>query len=91
VPLRRVSKIDDNTLINPLSRDQFRYREIDHELLFVAELMAHNPERTIYPSSIRAWLPPYDAEPITEARRADILKKICKYFDNNEESYQIAE
>ena len=89
MPLWRISKVDDTTSISPVSRDQLRYRESDHVLLFSAELMAGKPERHIYASSIERWLPPHDAEPITEVRRAEMLREVCTYFEKNDQSYQV--
>ena len=73
-----------------MSRDEVRYHEGDHVLLFVAELMGKGePSRIIYRDGIKRWLPPHENEEITEARRNEILRKICIYFDNNGHTYGI--
>ena len=86
---RRKNQVDDSTRINSVGRDEFRYTEDDHVLLFNAELMMDQPSRLIYASSIKGWLPPHDAEPISKARKEEILRKVCIYFEQNRESYVV--
>jgi hypothetical protein len=87
--LRRIAKIDDVASMVPTSRDTFEYWEGDRRLQIVAELMAKEPSRMIYASSIRAWLPPHESEPLDPEHRRQILARVCKYFELNGQTYQV--
>jgi hypothetical protein len=82
-------RIDEHTTMVPLGRDQFKYREGDHEMHVTAELTAGTPARVVYASSVKRWLPPHDGETISEDKKAAILKKVVQYFMNNEITYRI--
>jgi hypothetical protein len=91
--LKRFSRnghmIDANTSLTSTSRDEFKYREGDHELLVFVELLPSKPGLLIWPTSIKQWPPPYENEPITEEDRERILKKIEQYFVSIGQSYAI--
>jgi len=86
---RTIKEIDESSSIERLGRDEYKYIEGDHALTLQIEMLSGSPSRVIYSRTIKNWLPPYDKEKITDEKREEIVKKICKYFDINSTSYTI--
>jgi len=53
------------------------------------EMLSGNPRRVIYSRTIKKWLPPHDNEAISNEKKEEILKRICKYFEINHISYTV--
>ena len=64
----------------PVGRDELKYIEDDHELLAQAELQSGKPERIIYASTVRKWLPPHDHETISPEKHTEILNRLLDYY-----------
>jgi hypothetical protein len=75
--------------IERLGRDEYKYIEGDHALTVQIEMLSGSPKRIIYPSTIKRWMAPYEGELITEAKRKEIVSKICKHFENNGITYTV--
>ena len=86
---RTIKTIDEVSSMERLGRDEYKYIEGDHALTLQVEMLSGNPSRVIYSRTIKNWMPPYDKENITEERRKEIIKKICKYFEINDVSYTV--
>jgi|SRR6185312_11997777 hypothetical protein len=84
---RTTKQIDDRSSMERLGRDEYKYIEGDHALTVQVEMLSGSPSRLIYEETIKKWLPPHDHETIDEAKRKEILKKVCRYFDINGISY----
>jgi hypothetical protein len=78
-------KLDDSSSLTKTSRDEYKYIEGDHEMLIYVEVL----EKAISESSIQEWLPPYSTEKISDAKKKEILEKLCKYFSDRKMSYKI--
>ena len=72
-----------------LGRDEYKYIEGDHALTLQVEMLSGTPSRVIYSRTIKNWMSPYDKEKITEEKRKEIVKKICKYFEINNTTYTV--
>jgi hypothetical protein len=70
-------------------RDEYKYKEGNHELVVFIELLPSEPWKLIHFDSIDRWLPPYENEPITLEDQERILKKIEQYFTSIGISYGI--
>ena len=81
--------IDGTCSIERIGRDEYKYVEGDHVLMFQAEMLSGSPRRVIYVRTIKNWLPPFEIEKITEQKRTAILEKVCKYFDVKGISYTV--
>ena len=86
---KTVKTIDGLASMERLGRDEYKYVEGDHALKLQVEMLSGNPRRVIYSRTIKNWLPPYEKEKITEQKRKEILKRVCKYFDTNGISYTV--
>jgi len=86
---RTIKEIDNLSSLERLGRDEYKYIEGDHALTLQIEMLSGTPKRVIYSRTIKNWRPPYDKENITEEKRKEIVKKICKYFEINKISYTV--
>jgi hypothetical protein len=78
-------RLDDSSKLIKTSRDEYKYIEGDHKMLIYVDFMG----KEIHENSIDAWMPPYAAEKISDAKRKEILNKICKFFEDRHKSYKI--
>ena len=85
----RKNQIDEFTKITRNGRDAYVYQERDHRLEFQVETQAVGPRKIIYASTVRAWLPPYEKDAITDEKRNEILKKIGVFFEVNGYTYVV--
>jgi immunity protein 74 of polymorphic toxin system len=53
------------------------------------EMLSGTTKRVIYSRTIKNWIPPYEQEIITEEKKKEIVRKICKYFEMNKISYTV--
>jgi hypothetical protein len=86
---RTIKKIDEFSSIERLGRDEYKYVEGDHALVLQVEMLSGTPRRVIYSRTIKNWLPPHEMENITDQKRKEILRKVCKYFEINNISYTV--
>ena len=86
---RTIKEIDELCSMERLGRDEYKYIEGDHALTLQVEMLSGTPSRAIYSRTIKNWMSPYDKENITEEKRKEIVKKICKYFEINKISYTV--
>jgi len=86
---RTIKEIDELCSMERLGRDEYNYIEGNHALTLQVEMLSGTPSRVIYSRTIKNWMPPYDKENITEEKRKEIVKKICKYFEINNISYTV--
>ena len=87
--LRTIKQIDEESSMERLGRDEYKYIEGNHALTVQIEMLSGIPKRVIYERTIKKWLPPHDHEIIDEEKRKVILKKICRYFEINGISYMV--
>ena len=73
--------IDDVATIRPTGRDTYAYAEGDHCITVYVEVLMGQPERRIHASSASKWMPPFDGEEITAAKRRMILDRLRRYFE----------
>jgi hypothetical protein len=73
--------IDDNLSLVRLGRDEYKYSEGDHALVLQIEMLTGTPERLLYSSTIKHWLPPHENEPISSMRRREIAERISRCLE----------
>jgi len=86
---RTIKKIDQFSSMERLGRDEYKYIEGDHVLKVQIEMLSGTTKRVIYSRTIKNWMPPYEQEIITEEKKKEILRKMCKYFEMNQISYAV--
>ena len=86
---RTINKIDNVSSMVRWGRDEYKYIEGDRSLILQVEMLSGTPQRVIYSRTIKNWVPPHDKEAITDEKKKEILKKICKYFELNNISYTV--
>ena len=57
------------------------YREGDKILIAFRERLVGDPATDIDSASIASWEPPFDKQPLAEAKKREILENICKAAD----------
>jgi hypothetical protein len=72
----RKLNIDDNRSLVRLGRDEYKYCDGDHELILQIEMLTGKPNRLLYSSTIKQWLPPHESEPIDSMQRREIAERI---------------
>ena len=78
IPRVNVIESDTGFSIEMLGRTGMEYRESGKMMMIESEiLMTDVPTVAIWKDHIRAWQSPHDKEPISEAIRTEILKRIC--------------
>ena len=78
IPRVNVIESDAGFSVEILGMTGIRYRESDRSLLIHSELGgAEAPVMAIWRYHFSKWDPPYEQVPVTEAQKADILKRIC--------------
>ena len=82
-------RIGSNASMTPSGRDTFEYHEGARRLEVLAEMLVGQPERVLYTSSIKAWLPPHQHEALTEADRERILDNVKTCFTQNGITFDI--
>jgi len=70
--------IDDHRSLVRLGRDESKYCDGDHALVLQIEVLTGKPERLLYSSTIKQWLPPYENEPIDSTQRREIAERISR-------------
>lgn len=76
------SKVHDCKLVR-LGRDEYKYCEGDHALIVQVDMLNGTPNRLIYTSTIKQWLPPYEGEAIQATQRGEIAERIGALFEEN--------
>ena len=74
----RKLNIDDNRSLERLGRDEYKYRDGNRALVLQIEMLTGKPERLLYSSTIKQWLPPHENEPIDPAQRREIAERISR-------------
>jgi hypothetical protein len=82
-------RVNETTTIRRIGRDQYLYKEGDHELNVIVELLLVEPYNLICPQSITTWKPPHDLEEITSADKERIIQDFRIFFENIGEPYGI--
>jgi hypothetical protein len=78
---RNVIESDEGFSVEVLGRTGLLYTEGARKLRVDSELLAGPPGLAIYRSSIRAWEPPHQNDPLDESRRAAILDNIRRALE----------
>ena len=82
----RETVIDDVSQLLKAGRDEYKYVEGERSLLVQIDMLRGKPSKMLYLSTIKQWLPPHQDEPITEAERTRIAKKIADFLTRQGES-----
>jgi len=79
--VRRINVVesDEGFSVEILGRNGMEYREGEKAPYVPSEIGGTDDETTmgIWKDDIRTWMRPHDLEPLTEEKRAEILKRIC--------------
>jgi hypothetical protein len=67
------------------------YREHDRVMQIHVERAAVEVDWSIYPESIRSWLPPHQDEPISDEKRRQILERIVSALNFLAVKYRVAD
>lgn len=86
---RTIKQIDEQSSMERIGRDEYKYIEGNHALTLQVEMLSGTPSRVIYSRTIKKWLPPHESEAISDAKKKEILERICKYFEINRISYTV--
>ena len=79
-------KLDGSSKLIKTSRDEYKYIEDNHEMLIYVEFMGC----WIYENSIDKWLPPHEAEFISEEKKKEILGKLCSFFERRKKTSRLS-
>jgi predicted transglutaminase-like protease len=83
------SKTHEDRKLVRLGRDEYKYCEGDHALILQVEMLNGKPNRLIYSSTIKKWLPPHEDEAIEATRQREIAERIAALFEENGYSVEI--
>jgi len=84
-------RVDEPHSMRPSGRDTFIYREGEYELEIYAERRAGKVNRYVDARGVMRWLPPHEAELVSQERRAQILANVRRYFEQRRETFVIDE
>ena len=76
----RETRIDDSSQLIMLGRDEYKYIEGERSLVLQIEMLRGVPNRLLYSSTIKRWLPPHQDERISEEDRQRIATKIANFL-----------
>jgi hypothetical protein len=68
--------IDDSRRLLRLGRDEYKYCDGNRALILQIEMLTGKPDRLLYSSTIKQWLPPHESEPIDSKQRFEIAERI---------------
>jgi hypothetical protein len=71
---------DEGWQVKVLGRTGIEYTDGDRKMRVDSEILAGPAGMVVYSSSIRTWLPPYEAEHVSDAVRARIVQNIQRSF-----------
>ena len=74
------SRIDSGSQLIRLGRDEYKYIEGERSLVLQIDMGIGVPNRLLYSSTIKRWLPPHQDETITEEDRQRIASKIANFL-----------
>jgi hypothetical protein len=75
----RETRIDDSSRLIKLGRDEYKYIEGERSLVLQIDMLK-GPNRLLYSSTIKHWLPPHQDEKISEVDRQRIASKIASFL-----------
>jgi hypothetical protein len=78
---KRNHRIDADTVMRPLNRDEYLFIELGHKIVLYIEAQGRHP-RILYLESIDKWQMPYENEMITTQDKERIAHKVIEYFAN---------
>jgi hypothetical protein len=70
-------------------RDSFLYREGQHQIVIVGEMLTGDVDFAVYVSSIRRWQPPFDKEEIGAEKRELILQRLTTWMSRRKMRYRL--
>jgi len=73
--------IDGDRSLVRLGRDEYKYCEGNHALVLQIEMLTGKPERLLYSSTIKQWLPPHENDPIDSIQRREIAERISRCLE----------
>jgi len=76
----RESRIDAESQLIRLGRDEYKYIEEEHSLILQIDMGVGVPNRLLYSSTIKRWLPPHQDETISQEDRQRIASKIASFL-----------
>jgi Immunity protein 74 len=71
---------DSGFSVHWTGRAGIEYREGEKLMLVDSELLAGENGEVIWKDSIRAWMPPFDKEQLSQEKREEILANICAAY-----------
>jgi hypothetical protein len=74
------SQIDSFSQLMRLDRDGYKYIEGERSLVLQIDMLRGVPNRLLYSSTIKRWLPPHQDERISEEDRQRIATKIANFL-----------
>lgn len=83
------SKIDERRSLHRLSRDGYEYCDGDHCLLLQIDMLRGRPDRFVYSSTIKQWLPPHENEVIVDTQRREIADRIGSSLEQAGHSVEV--
>jgi len=79
----------DGVIITPAGRDEIWLIDGARKINIFIELSHGDVDRVIVRSSIKAWEPPYESEPLSQQKIDWIIRLVSKYLDDIGESHLI--
>jgi hypothetical protein len=76
----RESRIDSSSQLMRLDRDGYKYVEGERSLVLQIDMLKGVPNRLLYSSTIKRWLPPHQDERVNEEDRQRIANKIANFL-----------
>ena len=83
------SRIDSTSQLLRLDRDGYKYVEGERSLVLQIDMLRGVPNRLLYSSTIKRWLPPHQDEMITEEDRKRIAAKIANFLTSQGYSVKV--
>jgi immunity protein 74 of polymorphic toxin system len=78
---RETKHPDDKCNLIPLGRDEYKYCDGDHALVLQIDMLMGKPDRLLYSSTIKRWLPPHENEAIDSTQRREIAERIGRCLE----------
>ena len=85
----RETRIDGSSQLKALGRDEYKYIEGERSLILQIDMLRGKPNRLLYSSTIKRWLPPYQDEAISEQDRQRIATKIANFLTSQGYSVKV--
>lgn len=85
--------MSDNWTVEDVRSSHVVYREGDHVAWIPGEILSggyQQPDFALYPKHFTKWKPPHGEEAISEAKKEEIIKRVCEVLKSKGLKVEVA-